>query len=101
MDAGSYGQLNDVCFTDANTGTAVGTGGLILRTTTKGGLTWIRGGGGGSARAHGDEPLANPFNPRTKVRFSITSTQHATLTVYDLLGRRVAVLVDEKKSPGE
>ena len=103
MDAGSHGQLNDVCFTDANTGIAVGTGGLILRTTT-GGLTWVQ-----------DEPklvetvptetslsqnYPNPFNPETKVRFSITSTQHATLTVYDLLGRRVAVLVDEKKSPG-
>jgi Uncharacterized protein related to plant photosystem II stability/assembly factor len=33
--------LNGVCFTDANTGTAVGNGGTILR-TTDGGITWTR-----------------------------------------------------------
>lgn len=36
----------------------------------------------------------NPFNPSTMVAFSIPSTQEVTLTVYNLLGERVAVLAD-------
>lgn len=36
----------------------------------------------------------NPFGPRTEMRFSIASATAVTLEVYDLLGRRVAVLVD-------
>jgi hypothetical protein len=49
----------------------------------------------------------NPFNPTTSIRYTIgavSSQQPADswvrLVVYDLLGREVAVLVDEKKTPG-
>lgn len=44
----------------------------------------------------------NPFNPTTKIRFDIsgTSSSQTLLTVYDLLGREVAVLVNEKLAPG-
>jgi subtilisin-like proprotein convertase family protein len=45
----------------------------------------------------------NPFNPSTKIRFSIpVGTGHAPslLKVYDLLGREVATLVNENLQPG-
>jgi hypothetical protein len=42
----------------------------------------------------------NPFNPATTIEFRIQSSQFVTLKVYDLLGREVAVLVDEQKAPG-
>jgi hypothetical protein len=42
----------------------------------------------------------NPFNPATTVKFRIQSSEFVTLTVYDLLGRQVAVLVNEQKAPG-
>lgn len=42
----------------------------------------------------------NPFNPRTTIAFDLAESGHATLTVYDMLGREVAVLVDERKSAG-
>jgi len=42
----------------------------------------------------------NPFNPGTTIRFSIANPQFTTLKVYDLLGREVAVLVDEVKPAG-
>jgi hypothetical protein len=42
----------------------------------------------------------NPFNPSTHLRFTIADFGMVTLKVYDLLGREVATLVNERKSPG-
>ncbi|HEX2786518.1 MAG TPA: T9SS type A sorting domain-containing protein [Ignavibacteria bacterium] len=42
----------------------------------------------------------NPFNPSTKINFSITQSGFVSLKVYDLLGREVAVLVNEVKQAG-
>ncbi len=36
----------------------------------------------------------NPFNPSTIISYSLRTSHHARLAVYDLLGREVAVLVD-------
>jgi hypothetical protein len=42
----------------------------------------------------------NPFNPTTGIRYRVSGTSHVTLVVYDVLGREVAVLVNEVKAPG-
>lgn len=42
----------------------------------------------------------NPFNPNTKINFSVQEKSHVKLSVIDVLGREVEVLVDEVKSPG-
>lgn len=42
----------------------------------------------------------NPFNPVTTIEYSIGARGPVTLEVYDLLGRKVATLVDEEKSAG-
>jgi hypothetical protein len=42
----------------------------------------------------------NPFNPSTTIQFSILDPQFTILTVNDLLGREVAVLVNGNTSPG-
>jgi hypothetical protein len=42
----------------------------------------------------------NPFNPVSTVGFSIAELRLVTLKVYDILGREVAVLVNERKAPG-
>ena len=42
----------------------------------------------------------NPFNPATKINFSIPKTSYVTIKVFDLLGKEVAMLTDEKKSAG-
>lgn len=42
----------------------------------------------------------NPFNPSTNIRFDLTQAAPVSLKVYDLLGREVAVLVNETLSSG-
>jgi len=43
----------------------------------------------------------NPFNPMTTVRFSLERSGIATVTVYDIAGRRIDVLADREFSAGE
>ncbi len=43
----------------------------------------------------------NPFNPQTYIMFEIKHANFATLKVYDVLGREVAMLVDEHLIAGK
>lgn len=43
----------------------------------------------------------NPFNPSTKINYSIIKNSKVKLTIYDLLGKSVAVLVDNYQLAGE
>jgi parallel beta-helix repeat protein len=42
----------------------------------------------------------NPFNPTTRIRFSLPETSEVTLTIYDILGKEVATLMNETKNAG-
>lgn len=42
----------------------------------------------------------NPFNPSTIIEYKISSTTMVSIKVYDIIGREVAVLVNEVKQPG-
>ncbi len=42
----------------------------------------------------------NPFNPETVVRYQLPEVNHVRLGVYDILGREVATLVNERQPAG-
>jgi hypothetical protein len=43
----------------------------------------------------------NPFNPTTTIPYSLKRHSNVSLKVYDVIGREVAVLVNEFQSPGD
>ena len=43
----------------------------------------------------------NPFNPTTNIKYQIKNNSFVTLKVYDILGKEIATLVNEKLKPGE
>jgi hypothetical protein len=43
----------------------------------------------------------NPFNPSTEIKFSVINSGMTSLKVYDVLGREVAVLVNENLTSGQ
>jgi len=41
----------------------------------------------------------NPFNPSTTIRYEVAKTVHVRLKIYDVAGRLVRTLVDDKRKP--
>ena len=53
-----------------------------------------------ASQFHMSQNYPNPFNPRTIVSYQVSGVSSVKLAVYDILGREVAVLVNEKKPAG-
>jgi phosphatidylserine/phosphatidylglycerophosphate/cardiolipin synthase-like enzyme len=47
-----------------------------------------------------EQNFPNPFNPKTVVSYQLPAVSEVRLVVYDLLGREVATLVNERESAG-
>ncbi len=58
----------------------------------------------GAPEAEGDATLIgnypNPFNPTTTIAYTLRKPQHVRVSVWDLSGQQVALLVDETQSAG-
>ncbi|MBA4251862.1 MAG: hypothetical protein C0425_08355 [Chlorobiaceae bacterium] len=47
-----------------------------------------------------EQNYPNPFNPSSKIRYDVPITSFVKITVYDILGKEISVLVNEEKNPG-
>jgi hypothetical protein len=71
-------------------------------------LTRIKGDGSVSVEPHPSYPSSvalhqnypNPFNPETQIPFTLSERAFVRLSIVDILGREVALLVNEVREPG-
>ena len=42
----------------------------------------------------------NPFNPATVIKYDLPKSSHVKITVYDILGKEVGILVNQDKTAG-
>ena len=91
----------DIQFINENTGWAAGSQGKVFYTTNGGGTVSVQ-------NISSEIPASfsllqnypNPFNPRTVISFSLSVVSNAILKVYDVMGREVQTLVNERLQAG-
>jgi photosystem II stability/assembly factor-like uncharacterized protein len=98
--SGTTNNLNSVYFAmTSTTGWISGDNGTILKTTNGGvGIMKISSEIPTSYKLYNNYP--NPFNPSTNIKFQIKDSRFTTLKIYDILGKEIERLVNEKLSPG-
>jgi photosystem II stability/assembly factor-like uncharacterized protein len=101
QSSGTTNTLFCISFSDTNNGWAGGENGTILH-TTNGGVTFVE--EKEINRVPTEYNLSNnfpnPFNPSTKIKYSIPQSSNVIIKVFDVLGNEIETLVNEEKSSG-
>ncbi|HOC25591.1 MAG TPA: T9SS type A sorting domain-containing protein, partial [bacterium] len=63
-------------------------------------LTSVRGEGALPLEYSLSQNWPNPFNPSTRIAFSLPRAEWARIALYDLLGREVRILLDQEMAAG-
>lgn len=93
--------LNDIYFINNLTGFIAGQDGLILKTTTGGEFIGINQISNEIPKNYYlQQNYPNPFNPTTNIKFDIPGRSNVKISIYDILGKEISVLVDEELNPG-
>ena len=96
---GSNSILNSVYFVDVYTGWTVGWGRVFK--TTNGGSTFINSISTEIPTKYSlGQNYPNPFNSMCNVQFTMCNAGNVRLVVYDIMGREVETLVNERLKPG-
>ena len=90
--------LTGVHFTSSTNGYVSGNNKTLLKYTQSIGITPIPGTLPEDYALMQNYP--NPFNPTTNIRLEVKKSERIVLKVYDLLGKEIATLVNQKLNPG-
>ena len=95
------GDLQSVFFISEDTGWITGGYGIILK-TTNGGVTFIEDELIDVAPTNYSlkQNFPNPFNPITKIRYSVPQSSNVVIKIFDILGNEIESLVNEEKPAG-
>ncbi len=102
---GETRHLYGVSLRSANQGTVVGeignaASGAMYVTMSNGFTDISQNGTGIPSKYKLEQNYPNPFNPSTKISFAMPKSGMAKLTVFDLTGKEVATLVNDRLSAG-
>ena len=87
-------------FLNPNTGWIAGYNGVILK-TTNGGNVFVKNISKEIPAGYSlSQNYPNPFNPVTKIRYELPRAGVVKLAVYDVMGREVEMLVNERQAAG-
>ena len=104
--SGTRNFLQSVSFIDSKNAVAAGAFGTILK-TTDGGITFSENTISHSYNFQLYQDYPNPFNPVTTLTYTVPSYfskkgyADISLKIYDILGKGIKSLVDEKQKPGD
>lgn len=93
-------SLESVFFLNGNNGWAVGKNGVILHTTNGGGITSVHSAEEPPVIFSLSQNFPNPFNPTTRIPYSIAYKSHVDIGIYNVLGQLVRTLVQAWKEAG-
>jgi photosystem II stability/assembly factor-like uncharacterized protein len=101
QSSGTTDTLRGVFFVDSLTGWVVGDKGTILKTTNGGGVAACPDNDDGLVSSYSlSQNYPNPFNPTTVISYQLPVVSIVRLVIYDMLGREVSILVNDKKDAG-
>ncbi len=95
------GSIYSIDFVNARSGWLVGWDGAIMH-TSDGGVTFFEGTAPRDIprQLHLSQNYPNPFNPSTTIKYELPKSSEVRLSVYDMLGREVSVLVNDRMDAG-
>jgi photosystem II stability/assembly factor-like uncharacterized protein len=96
----ALGNIFAVSMANINIGWAVGVVGEILKTTDGGAIGIKKISNTVPVNFTLSQNFPNPFNPTTNIKFDIAKTSDVGITVYDILGKEVEVIVNQNLKPG-
>ncbi|HWA05352.1 MAG TPA: T9SS type A sorting domain-containing protein, partial [Ignavibacteria bacterium] len=100
LSPGTVNGLMSMQFFSDSIGYVVGAGGTILY-TTNGGITFVNHSSSNIPKGYFlSQNYPNPFNPLTNIKFDIPKRSYVKISIHDILGKEISVLVNEELNAG-